>query len=142
MPLYEYVCPSCSYVFEELKSLKEDSTKSPCKKCGQSADKKMSRAAAVVVGGSAVESIDMTVGREASKRWQSYTDKQSARRKKGTELSSVSVPKAGDGKFMPVMALGGKVEKEKRQEFSSALQEHRDDRKKKNKPQFSEAGAF
>jgi hypothetical protein len=43
---------------------------------------------------------------------------------------------------MPVMGLGDKVQKEKRQEYTTALQEHRQEREKKGQPQFTEAGAF
>ena len=37
MPLYEYHCPPCDLVFEELCSLGEAQTKKPCPDCGTKA---------------------------------------------------------------------------------------------------------
>ncbi len=37
MPLYEYHCPPCDIVFEELCSLGEAKTKKPCPDCGRKA---------------------------------------------------------------------------------------------------------
>ena len=141
MPIFEYACNSCGLEFEELVSSKDSLDVMACKKCGADALKKVSRFAAVVAGGSTNEVIDMTIGREADKRWQMHTDKQSERRK-GKTLQTVDLPKTQDGKYMPVMGLGDKVEKSKRQEYSSVLQDHRAERVKKNQPQFTESGAF
>jgi len=138
MPIYEFECKSCGYEFEELRTNKETSDVATCKKCGQRAEKKMSRFSSVISGGTSTEPIDMTIGREANQRWQQYYDRQSERRK-DKNLESFDLPKSKDGRFMPVMALGGNVEKEKRNEFSTALQEHRDERKKKGIPQFSDS---
>jgi putative FmdB family regulatory protein len=142
MPLYEYVCKVCGCEFEELVSAKEESTTRPCKNCDNGAERKMSRFASVMAGGSSTEPVDMTIGREADKRWQMHYEKQSQRR--GAEqLKTFELPKTEDGKFMPVMGLGDKVQKEKRQEYTTALQEHRQERVKKGQDQFSgEAGAF
>jgi hypothetical protein len=101
----------------------------------------MSSFSPVIAGGSSVEPIDMTIGREADKRWQGYHDKQ-VKRRGGRQPETVNLPKDKNGKYMPIMGLGPKVEREKRQEYSTALQEHREDRIRKGKPQFSEAGSF
>ena len=139
MPLYEYECLSCGCEFEELVGLKAaDSVL--CKKCGKTTKRKMSSFAPVVAGGTSVESVDKTIGREADKRWQNYTDKQSKRRK-DKELKTVEVPKTGD-RYMPVMGLGNKNEKEKRTEYVGALQEHRETRTKRGQSQFAESGSF
>jgi len=136
MPLYEYECGACGYVFEELRSGKEVVDAVPCKKCGKESQKKLSKFSSVIAGGSTVEPIDMTIGRESNQRWQQYHDRQSERRK-GKNIESFDLPKSKDGKYMPVMALGGKVEKEKRTEYTTALQEHREERQKKGISQFS-----
>jgi hypothetical protein len=101
----------------------------------------MSSFASVIAGGSPTEPTDMTIGREADKRWQMHFDKQTQRRG-DKPLSGVKLPKAQDGKFMPVMGLGDKGQKEKRQEYTKELQRHRQERMKKGQPQFSESGPF
>jgi hypothetical protein len=101
----------------------------------------MSNFAAVVAGGSPVETADMTIGREANKRWQHYHDRQSKRRG-DKELKNFDLPKTRDGKYMPVMALGEKKTVEGRKEYVDALQAHRKDRAKKGIPQFNSVGAF
>lgn len=142
MPLYEYKCKVCGCEFEELVGAKEEGLTRPCKKCDNVAERVMSRFASVIAGGTDTEPVDLTIGREAEKRWQIHQDKQSKRR--GTqELKTIdTLPKTDDGKFMPIMGLGDKEQKVKRQEYSSALQEHRQERAKKGQPQFTEAGPF
>jgi putative FmdB family regulatory protein len=141
MPVYEYECKSCGYEFEELVGVTEDDSKFTCKFCGNKVARKMSSFASVIAGGSPTEPVDMTIGREAEKRWQIHFDKQTKRRG-DKPLTDVSLPRTKDGKFMPVMGLGDKVQKEKRQEYSTALQEHRQDRIKKGQPQFTGDGPF
>jgi putative FmdB family regulatory protein len=141
MPIFEYTCKSCGCEFEELINNKDGSDIIPCKKCGKDAEKQLSRFSAVIAGGTSTEPVDMTIGREAEKRWQMHTDKQSERQKDKT-LQTFDLPKTEDGKYMPVMGLGDKAEKEKRKEYSTALQDHRQERIKKGIPQFSESGAF
>jgi putative FmdB family regulatory protein len=141
MPVFEYSCKSCGYEFEELVGKTEDDSKFTCKLCGNKVERKMSSFSSVIAGGSSTEPVDMTIGREAEKRWQMHFDKQTERRG-DKPLDNVPLPKTEDGKFMPVMGLGNKDEKEKRQEYSSALQEHRQERTKKGQAQFSEAGPF
>jgi len=140
MAIYEYVCKKCGCEFEELVNGSDD-TAVICKSCGGITEKKMSRFAPVIAGGTSVEPVDMSIGREAEKKWQMYHDRQSARRA-NKNLEVIDVPKSADGKFMPVMGLGNTEEKAKRTEFVSALQEHRQDREKKGISQFSESGAF
>jgi putative FmdB family regulatory protein len=141
MALYEYRC-KCGYEFEELIfDRNKDSSKMKCRICGSLAEKKMSSFSPVVTGGSAVETIDMSIGREANNRWQSYTDRQSKRRK-GAELKTFDLPKTNEGKYMPVMALGDSGEKSKRKEYVGALQEHRKERAKRGLGQFDGPGSF
>lgn len=139
MSLYEYMCQTCGYEFEELINNKEDNLFISCKKCGNDAERKMSTFLSVVEG-SSNESIDKKIGREANKRWQMHYDQQSKRRS-DKELQNFKLPKV-EGKYTPVMALGNKKDKKKRKEYSTALQEHRQDREKKGQRQFSESGPF
>ena len=141
MPLYEYVCENCGLRFEELKSNKEDAAITPCRKCSGVANRQMSSFSAVVAGGSPTEPVDMSIGREADKRWQHYHDRQSKRRG-DKKLESFDLPKSKDGKFMPVMALGEKKTVEGRKEYVGALQAHRKERAEKGIAQFSAAGSF
>lgn len=139
MPLFEYECTKCGYQFEELVGRDDSGIK--CRQCGAPAKKLMSTFASVISGGSPTEPIDMSVGREADKRWQMHHDRQSKRRG-NIPLQDVSQPKSNDGKFMPVMALGEKKQRNQRTEYVGALQEHRRKRKKKGIPQFSGPGEF
>lgn len=140
MPLFEYQC-KCGFEFEELVQSLEGSETAKCRMCGAPAQKKISRFSSVIAGGSSNETIDMTIGREANKRWQMHTDKQAKRR--GTKtLQQFALPKTKTGEFMPVMGLGNKVQKETRTEYAGALQDHRKRRIAKGQEQFDTAGVF
>ena len=141
MPLYEFSCEKCGLEFEELKSLKEKSDVTPCPSCRGVSNRQMSSFAPVVAGGTVVEPVDMTIGREADKRWQNYHDRQS-KRHNNQELKMFDLPKAKDGKYMPVMALGDKDTVRGRKNYVGALQNHRKERTEKGIPQFSSAGSF
>ena len=51
MPVYEYECKQCEVVFEEQRSIKEDSKESVCPKCKEKCKKIMSRSSFKLVGG-------------------------------------------------------------------------------------------
>jgi len=142
MPLYEYKCAACGHEFEELKSKPEGSETTPCKQCGADAPKKISQFSAVIAGGSPTETLDMTVGREADKRWKMYGDRQSKRRKGQEPQVMTDLPKTKDGKFMPVMGLGNEKERGTRTEYSTALQGHLQTLAKRGQPQVEGPGAF
>lgn len=138
MPLYEFECKTCGFEFEEL-SNKNSENLVKCKKCGKDTKKKMSSFSSVVVR-SPNESIDVKIGKAAYKRWEMHHERQNKRRS-GKELQSFEVPKVGKG-YAPAMALGSEEQKTKRKEYSVALQEHRERRKKRGQKQFSETGSF
>lgn len=137
MPLYEYKCKKCNYEFEELvNSINEIVT---CKKCGGEVEMQMSVFSSKVEGS---ESFDMKIGKEAENRWQMYYDRQSRRHKiVGKKPESMILPKIKN-QSMPAMVVGTREDKEKRKEFSTALNEHREKRIKRGQLQFSEAGPF
>ena len=139
MPLYVFKCGDCGYLFEELMG-SDSKDNIPCKSCGKTAKKVMSRFASKVSNGSPTESIDMTIGREANKRWQRYHDRQTTRRS-GHELQEVQAPHTKAG-YEPVMVLGSKNDREKRHEYVGALKDHRKKRIAKGIPQFSGPGEF
>jgi putative FmdB family regulatory protein len=141
MPMFEYMCEKCNFIFEELKNQHEDSSQTPCIKCGVSSQKIMSACAAIVNGGSTNETPDMYIGREANKRWQAYTDRQTKRRG-DNKLEILESPKTSDGKYVPVMGLGDSKNRSDRKNYVNALQKHRTERKEKGIPQFNERGAF
>ena len=139
MPLYEYSCKSCGLKFEELVGKVEDSV--PCKSCRGVTERLMSRFSSSIANGSTNESEDMAIGREAASRWQKISDRQSKRRG-GVDLAPVSIPKADDGKYMPVMALGDPGDRKKKTEYVAALQDHRKRRVEKGQSQFDGPGSF
>lgn len=140
MPIFEYKCKLCGYLFEELVRDGNDFN-IPCKKCGSDSEKQVSQFSSSVNGGSSNETIDITIGREANKRWQRYYDRQSKRRGK-KKLEEISLPKGQDGKYTPVMALGGKDDRTRRKDYVGALKDHRKSREKRGQPQFSGPGEF
>ena len=140
MPLFEYACEECGYEFEELITSSDNSDIIACKKCGSVSKKQISRFSASI-SNSSNESVDMKIGREANKRWQSYMDMQSKRRG-NQELKQFDIPKTQDNKYMPVMALGDSAERSNRQEYVGALQDHRKKRIEKGQPQFAGPGSF
>lgn len=140
MPLHEYKCKKCNYEFEELVSDNDDLV--ICKKCGSEVEIRMSVFSSVTEGGSVNESADMKIGREADRRWQMHQDRQSRRHKLvGKKPEPIKIPVV-KGKSMPAMVVGTKEDKNKREEFSTALNEHRKKRIKRGQPQFLEAGPF
>jgi len=141
MPIFEYRCSSCNLLFDVLVKQNENAETKPCPTCKKDSPKQMSAFAPVIAGGSSNETPDLTIGRAANSRWQAHHDKQSKRRG-DKPLQQVSLPQAKDGKFMPVMALGGTEERTKRTEYVDALQEHRKKRIEKGLSQFSGPGEF
>lgn len=139
MPLYEYKCEKCNFEFEELVHNREGSLIIKCRKCGASAKREISSFSSVVQG-STNESVDIKIGREASKRWQLYHDKQKVRRS-DKKLENIKIPQV-NGQYKPVMALGTKDEIKKRGEYSESLQKHKQDRVKRGQKQFNETGSF
>jgi len=137
MPLREYKCTKCNYEFEELVKNNDIVV---CKKCKGDVELRVSAFSSVIEGGTSKEPVDMKIGREANKRWQMYHDRQSRRHKLvGRKPELMKLPK---GSLSPAMAVGTTQDKEKRSEYSSALNEHRKNRIKKGQCQFSEAGPF
>ena len=141
MPLFEYKCEGCGLRFEELVNRKDSKDSIECKKCGAEAKKVISRFSSVIPGGSSTEPVDMTIGREANKRWQSYHDRQSKRREP-FKMQTFDLPRGKDGKSQPIMKMGDAGHVKQRTEFVGALQEHRQKRKEKGIPQFSGPGEF
>jgi putative FmdB family regulatory protein len=142
MPIFEYKCEKCGYKFEELTVKKEDTADvTDCKNCGGKAKRQFSSFSHTVKGGSFNESVDMSIGREANNRWQSYYDKQS-KRHGDKKPEPVELPKTKDGKYMPIMGLGDKKEVKDRSEYVSALQDHRKQRQEKGLGQFTDKGSF
>lgn len=156
MPLYVYECKACGHVFEDLvKYLDKDNVQN-CKICGEEA----TRQAATTFGVHTKinprkdtvltnKEIDKVVGADAEKKWMKFDErwhkKYEARQKKrwGDKTPEpVSIPKDSDGKYSPIMHLGDKKDREARREFSVALKEHREERKKKGLAQFDGPGVI
>ena len=141
MPIYEFRCTDCNLLFDVLVKQGEKAETQPCPSCTKASSRQMSTFAAVVSGGGSNETPDMSIGRTADKRWQAYHDRQTKRRG-DKQLQPMGLPQSNDGKFMPVMALGGKEDRSKRTEYVGALQDHRKKRVEKGLPQFSGPGEF
>lgn len=137
MPLHEYKCKKCGYEFEELVNNSEEFIS--CKKCGGEVEMFLSVFSSAVEGS---ESFDAKIGKEAERRWEMYHNRQSKRHALvGKKPETINIPRV-KGKLTPAMAVGTKKDKEKREEFSTALNEHRKKRIERGQAQFSEAGPF
>jgi putative FmdB family regulatory protein len=156
MPLYEYKCISCGHEFEELVSYQGRDIDQTCKLCGGVSGRK---AASTFGVHSALnprrdtivtpKEIDKVVGKVSEQRWSGYDERWKKRyedkqqkRWKGRAPEVVSIPKESDGKYSPIMHLGGNKDRKLRSEYSEALQEHRVERKKKGLSQFDSEGSI
>lgn len=51
MPIYEYQCPKCQHVFEEMVSLSQAHGEEPCPRCGTLSPRMISHTSFVLKGG-------------------------------------------------------------------------------------------
>lgn len=51
MPIYEYQCPKCQHVFEEMVSLSQAHGEEPCPRCGTPSPRLISHTSFVLKGG-------------------------------------------------------------------------------------------
>lgn len=51
MPIYEYQCPKCQHVFEEMVSLSQAHGEEPCPRCGALSPRMISHTSFVLKGG-------------------------------------------------------------------------------------------
>ena len=156
MPLYVYKCAACGLEFEELVSKDKRDESQVCKDCGK--DSKREEVTSFAINTTldpkkdtiySPKEIDKVVGAKAEETWQGYDERWKKRYKdrqekrwNGKKPGPVNIPKDPDGKYSPLMHLGGEKEKETRKEFSEALQEHRAEREKKGLSQFDGPGAI
>jgi len=66
MPIYEYQCDSCGYIFEEFQGI-NDQTVIICPKCGGSAKRKISAGVGLIFKGSGFYITDYKRGNSSSK---------------------------------------------------------------------------
>jgi len=153
MPLYRYFCNDCNLQFEEIRKYEERDDEVACSDCKSV---NTDRVVAVPFGiGTKLDpkkdtiyspkEIDKVVGAESEKKWEGYDQRWKKRyeekrkrrwSKMGVEPSEINMPKDIDGRYSPVMHLGGKKEREFRKDYSEALQEHRAERERKGLKQF------
>ena len=156
MPMYTYKCENCDFVFEELMSYDKRDSGVKCSLCGGSSV----RNAAEIFGVHTIlnaqtdtiytpKEIDKVVGSDSDKKWAGYDERwrkkyeeRQQKRWKGATPAPVNIPRDPDGKFSPLMHLGDDKQKSLRKEYSTALQEHRAERKRKGLGQFDGPGAI
>ena len=156
MPLYTYRCQNCNLEYDELVKMDERDGKRSCKRCGGPAARKVGVRFGVHSALnpkkdtiSTPSEIDRVVGAASEKKWAGYNEKwrkryeeRQAKRWAGRTPEVISLPKDPDGKYTPVAHLGDAKERATRQEFSTALKEHRAEREKKGLGQFDRPGAI
>jgi len=115
MPIYEYYCEKCNYLFEQLlnSSEKEEYKDGyPCPQCGKIATKLISKSNFVfksdTPGNSGVHdldypSVDKAVGRSANRKWKEIHKQQEARDKvrKETGKQALSTVSIAENKYKP-----------------------------------------
>lgn len=156
MPLYTYKCQKCGFVFEEIVSFEKRDDDPKCKLCNgesvRSAAETFSVKTTLNPKTDTIYSdkeIDKVVGAAAEKKWAGYDERwkggyaeRQKKRWKGKEPTVLNIPKDADGKYSPVAHLGDGKQQAVRKEFSEALKEHREERKKKGIPQFDAPGGI
>jgi putative FmdB family regulatory protein len=154
MPIYCYSCADCGLEFDELRSFEKKDDPMSCPDCG-AGSKRLEVTGFSFNSGPldpkrdtlvSPKEIDKAVGAAADKSWQGYNERWKARyeedRKKrwaGKTPKDINIPKDPDGKYTPIMHLGDKKERAIRKEFTDALKDHRDDRKRKGLSQFGDS---
>lgn len=156
MPIFDYVCASCGFQFEEIVSYDNRDKVQSCQMCGSESKRKEAHRFGVhttlTPGKDTVYSskeIDKVVGRESELKWAGYNekwkDKYNSRKHKrigDRKYDIVDIPKGSDGAYHPAMHMGTEKDRSLRKEFSEALQVHREERKKKGLEQFDSKGAI
>jgi putative FmdB family regulatory protein len=156
MPIYTYTCKKCGFVFEELVSYEKRDSGIPCTLCKEESERKAAEEFGIKTTLNpntdtvySAKEIDKVVGQKSEEKWegydarwkQRYKDRQE-KRWKGAAPAPVNIPKDQDGKYTPLMHLGDSKQRSLRNEFSEALQTHREERKKKGLTQFDGPGAI
>jgi putative FmdB family regulatory protein len=77
MPIYEYVCSKCKYIFEEF--LQYNSENPICPKCKDKTEKLISNFSSVV-NGSQNRTIDCIVGADADRRRKILSERKERRK--------------------------------------------------------------
>lgn len=149
MPLYVYKCGACGFEFEQIVPLDKRDDDRNCPEC-ESIDvtRKIANLFGFTVGLDPKKDtihtnkeIDKVVGEAANKRWERIEKGREARWQ-GKESTIVQVPKDKNGVYKPMQVVGDSKEQGLRKEFSDALKEHRDERKKKGLKQFDGPGSI
>lgn len=121
MPTYNYSCSGCNYEFEESFKKFDDVT-SPCPKCGQPAQRGVSR---VNIGraGTSRESIDIRVGASAEKQWERINkrkeERKRVRKETGATALGVEMSRQANGEIKYQYSPVSKERIEERKKLSS-----------------------
>jgi len=140
MPLYRYICNSCSHEFESLVGVDYRNDQA-CTKCGKKAVRDISSGFSVstqidpkrqaVVSS---KEIDKVVGKDAEEKWEVHENRTRDRRK-GMQEIDLGEKK---GKINPVSLLGDANQKKLAEHYSEGLAQHRKDRESKGQKQFKD----
>lgn len=147
MPLYEYRCATCNYQFEEIVAYDKRDDKRPCPKCKAESERVVASTFGIASKADAnatlvtPKEIDKAVGEDADKRRQ-YLEERRNKRRAGRVPEPIKVPTGKDGTLRPMEALGDSKTRALRKEYSVALSEHREERKRKGLGQFDGPGAI
>ena len=100
MPVYEFICKECGIRFDDYFPRIQEKYEANCPECGKLAERQEVHSFGFSFkGGTEAESIDMTVGRDAEKRWSQYHQRQEQKNK--TKKESGFVARDPDGNYSP-----------------------------------------
>jgi putative FmdB family regulatory protein len=97
---YEFKCGKCNIVLDHLCPIGKQPSYKKCPKCGARCEQVIS-APAVLTGGMSNAPLDVVIGRDAEKRWDTVHRRQEVRDKVRSESGKRGLTKVGKDDYKP-----------------------------------------
>ncbi len=104
MAIREYKCSSCGVMIEKIiPTVQTPQQIIPCSKCGADAEfQPIPSSVGLLTENFAEQKIDITIGKDANRRWQDISDRNALREKVRTQSGSVGLSMVGRNEFAPL----------------------------------------
>jgi len=119
MAIREYKCSSCGVMIEKIIPTAQIPKESiPCTKCGESAAfQPIPTSVGLLTENFSEQKIDITIGKDANRRWQDISDRNELREKVRAQSGEVGLSMVGRNEFAPLP----ETEKKNRTEALAAV---------------------